>query len=82
MILEKVFERCDNEQTPAADVLRELRAALILDLPFDVQRLYTLSYGDFVQALDALREWRSQRYIYQGQLLNIVAQAPEERISA
>lgn len=82
MILERVFERCDSEQSPAADVLRALRAALILDLPFDVQQLYALSYGDFVQALDALREWRSQRYIYQGQLLNVVAKAPEERISA
>ncbi|PZU54584.1 MAG: hypothetical protein DI561_04630 [Thauera sp.] len=82
MILERMFERCDSEQSPAADVLRELRAALILDLPFDVQRLYALSYGDFVQALEALREWRSQRYIYQGQLLQTVAKAPADCISA
>lgn len=64
MNLETVFKRCETEQSPSADVLRELRASLMSDQAFDIQHLYQLSYADFVQALDALREWRSQRYIY------------------
>lgn len=82
MILERMFERCDSEQSPAADVLRELRAALMADRHFDIQRLYTLGYGDFVEALDALREWRSQRYVYQGQQHTIIAVTTENRMSA
>ncbi|WP_306477768.1 hypothetical protein [Methyloversatilis sp.] len=67
MNLEAMFERCEAEQTPAADILRELRESLMTDKPLDMHRLYALGYGDFVQALEALREWRSQRYIFQAQ---------------
>jgi hypothetical protein len=67
MNLETLFQRCETEQTPAADILRELRESLMTDKPLNMQCLYALDYGDFVQALEALREWRSQRYIIQAQ---------------
>ena len=41
-----------------------LVVALENDAPFDLQQLYLLSYNDFDIALNALREWRSQRYVW------------------
>ena len=85
MNLETMFQRCETEQTPAADILRELRESLMTDRPLDMQRLYALDYGDFVQALEALREWRSQRYILQAQARASVtglASAPSPFVSA
>lgn len=46
----------------------ELRDALLADRGFDVQKLYELGYGDFCDALEALREWRTQRHLYMKQI--------------
>lgn len=68
MHLQTVFEtaRVENEKTTPG-VFREMLTALQHDQPFDVQRLYDLPYKDFDTALNALREWRSQRYAWQAE---------------
>jgi hypothetical protein len=65
MHLQAVFEKA---HAPVADdsarIFRQLLDALEHDSPFDLQLLYRLSYPDFDTALNALREWRSQRYVW------------------
>jgi hypothetical protein len=65
MYLQTLFEkaRASSDDTSAA-ILSQLLDALENDAPFDLQQLYLLSYNDFDIALNALREWRSQRYVW------------------
>lgn len=65
MHLEVMFEKArlsGDEQ--GARIFRQLLDALEHDTPFDLQLLYQLSYPDFDIALNAMREWRSQRYVW------------------
>ncbi|WP_026187970.1 hypothetical protein [Methyloversatilis universalis] len=48
----------------SAQIFRQLLDALEHDTSFDLQLLYQLPYADFDLALNALREWRSQRYVW------------------
>lgn len=65
MHLQAVFEKAHaTANESSADIFRQLLDALEHDTPFDLQQLYRLSYGDFDIALNALREWRSQRYVW------------------
>ena len=65
MYLQTLFEkaRSSSDDTSAA-IFGQLLDALEHDAPFDLQQLYLLSYNDFDMALNALREWRSQRYVW------------------
>lgn len=65
MHLQVLFEKASASANEAsAQVFRQLLDALEHDAPFDLQQLYLLSYTDFDTALNALREWRSQRYVW------------------
>lgn len=65
MFLQVMF---DKAHAPDAEhgtrILRDLLDALEHDAPFNLQLLDQLSYADFDLALNALREWRSQRYVW------------------
>ena len=65
MHLEALFEKAQSvtDETGAV-VFRQLLDALEHDAPFDLQQLDRLSYADFDLALNALKEWRSQRYVW------------------
>lgn len=65
MHLQTLFEKAQGAATETSAVIfRELLDALEHDAPFDLQQLYRLPYSDFSTALNALREWRSQRYVW------------------
>ncbi|WP_374339871.1 hypothetical protein [Methyloversatilis sp.] len=65
MNLEVLYEKARAPgDEHGARIFRQLLDALEHDTPFDLQRLYELSYPDFDIALNAMREWRSQRYVW------------------
>lgn len=65
MHLQVVFEKAHAANSGnSASIFRQLLDALEHDAPFDLQLLYQLPYADFDTALNALREWRSQRYVW------------------
>jgi hypothetical protein len=64
MSLRKLFALERAGELGKNAVFNELRDALLADRSFDIQKLYELGYGDFCDALEALREWRTQRHLY------------------
>lgn len=68
MSLRKLFALKREGGSSKEAVFDELRDALLAERGFDVQRLYELGYSDFCDALEALREWRTQRHLYIKQL--------------
>lgn len=65
MHLEVMSERAGaSGDEQGARIFRQLLDALEHDSPFDLQLLYQLSYPDFDIAINAMREWRSQRYVW------------------
>jgi hypothetical protein len=65
MHLQAVFEKAHaSADESSAAIFRQLLDALEQGASFDLQQLYQLPYGDFDTALHALREWRSQRYVW------------------
>ncbi len=65
MHLETVFEKAHAPSNETgSEIFRQLLDALEHDTPFDLQQLDRLSYADFDIAINALKEWRSQRYVW------------------
>ena len=50
--------------TPRGKIFRSVLHALTESVPLDVAQLYELPYDDFELVMEALREWRLQRYLY------------------
>jgi len=65
MHLQALSEKAQAYPNESSSIIfRKLLDALEHDAPFDLQQLDQLSYGDFDTVLNALREWRSQRYVW------------------
>jgi hypothetical protein len=50
--------------TDQGRIFRAVLRALTESAPLDLSRLYELPYDDFELVMEALREWRLQRYLY------------------